>query len=82
MNAKQPVDLATRLALRQSELADALGVSERTVRSIASQIPRVYVGTIPVYPVEAVKAWLEAQVMGEQRASDAVAEEILSALRE
>lgn len=79
MSAEQPIDLSSRLALRQNELAAALGVSERSVRSIAAELPHVYVGSVPIYPVREVERWLSRRATDEEKrvrdlADEAVAE--------
>jgi DNA-directed RNA polymerase specialized sigma24 family protein len=53
--APEPFWLANRLALRPSEAAKALGVSERHLRSHLSEIPHDYIGNRLVFPVDAVR---------------------------
>lgn len=49
-----------RLALRKPEVAAALGVSDETFdRYIRPTLPVVRVGTVRLYPVAALAAWLE-----------------------
>lgn len=53
--------LETRLALRPAEAAAALGVSERTLRELAPELPRVFLTSrTMVYPVDGLRAWLLA----------------------
>ena len=54
----RPPCLDTRLALRPAEAAEALGISERSLRQIGSELPRVHLGRSVVYPIEGLKAWL------------------------
>jgi excisionase family DNA binding protein len=49
----------TRLALRREEAARALGVSDESFdRYVRGELPVVRVGTLRLYPVEALNAWL------------------------
>ena len=48
-----------RLALRREEAARALGVSDESFdRYVRGELPVVRVGTLRLYPVDALKAWL------------------------
>ena len=53
--AERKLDLANRMALRPREVAEALGISERKVRDLLPELPRVYLGTAIVVPVEPLK---------------------------
>lgn len=60
MSAAQPA--VPRLSLRKAEAAVALGVSDETFdRYIRPSLPVVVVGTLRMYPVAGIAAWLEAQ---------------------
>ena len=61
-------DLSTRLALRQDEAAAALGIAVSTLREIGSDMPHVRRGRLLLYPVAALRQWLEDQ--SEARESD------------
>ena len=52
-----------RLALRPAEAARALGLSERTLWTLADEgrIPSVRVGKLRLFPVEMLAAWLRTQ---------------------
>ena len=50
--------LADRLALRPAEAARALGISERTLRSLLPQLSVVRTGGAVLIPVEALREWL------------------------
>jgi excisionase family DNA binding protein len=54
--------LADRLALRPAEAARALGISERTLRSLLPQLPVVRTGGAVLIPVEALREWLRDRV--------------------
>ena len=69
-------DLRSRLALTALEVARALGVSERHVRSMP-ELPRVHVGNRVLFPVDALRAWLNRRVEEECRATDRVVRELL-----
>ena len=74
-------NLATRLALRPKEAAEALGISERTLRQILPELPHVRVGGVVLLPVEALRAWLTDQAKTRACRSTKMAEEILSEIR-
>lgn len=57
----EPLRLADRLALRPREAAKALGLSERTFRSLLPKLPHVRTGGAVLIPVEPLRRWLEAQ---------------------
>jgi hypothetical protein len=53
-----------RLALRKAEAVEALGVSDETFdRYIRPSLPVVRCGSVRLYPVSALQAWLEDQAM-------------------
>ncbi|MCP5058185.1 MAG: helix-turn-helix domain-containing protein [bacterium] len=76
MPAREPLNLDDRLALRPKEAARALGMSERKFREIQSELPRVRLGGVILFPKRALEAWLEAQaatgVASENEALDTV----------
>ena len=78
---KAPVDLHTRLALDASELAEALGVSERLVRDMQSEIPHTWLGRRVVFPVDQVREWLGNRVEAHLSAGQGLAEEILNEMK-
>ena len=85
MNTKQrpegtSIDLSGRLALRPAEAARALGVSERTLRSMLPELPHAHIGAAVVLPVDELKAWLREQMRREQAETDGAAREIADAL--
>ena len=69
-----------RLALRPKEAAEALGISERKLREILPELPYVRLGGAVLLPVEALRAWLIAEVKAEKGRVEAVAEEVLRAI--
>jgi hypothetical protein len=54
------VDPIPRLALRRPEMAEALGVSERTL-SGWDDVPTVKINGTLMYPIEPLKKWLAEQ---------------------
>lgn len=54
-----PSDAGQRIALRPSEAAAALGISQRTLWSLTSQgvVPHVRLNTAVRYPVDALREW-------------------------
>ena len=73
--------LGTRLALRPREAAEALGVSERTLRKMLPQLPHVRRGGVVLLPVEALRRWLEEQAQSEGSRADAIVQDVLNAVR-
>lgn len=70
-----------RLALRVTEAADALGVSERTLRRWMRDegLPFARIGGSVLLPVADVRGWLSERVESDQRA-EALADEVLLGL--
>ena len=75
------VDLSTRLALRPREAAAALGICERTLRTLQPELPCVRVGGTVLYPVKALEEWLSRRAEAEGNRLDAVVEDVLDDLR-
>ncbi len=75
-------NLATRLALRPKEAAEALGISERTLRQILPELPHVRVGGVVLLPVEGLQAWLREQTEVERGRASRIAGEIMDKLSE
>jgi hypothetical protein len=68
---QKAVRLEERLALTPAELADALGISERTLRDMRPPLPRIRVGRRVLYPIRAVEHALEQRACQEAKnASD------------
>lgn len=57
----EPRSAVPCLALRPAEAAKALSISEKHLRSI-EDLPKVRLGTAVLYPVHAIKAWLDAHL--------------------
>ena len=74
------LDLRSRLALRPKEAAEALGLSERKFRQIASRLPAVWVDSIRLYPVESLQSWLAEEADRQTRADAETADRILAEL--
>ncbi len=71
---------AERLALTIKEAADAIGVSERTLRDLLPEIPHTRLHRRVVIPIELLREWLHSRARAEEMGSKRVAEEILAAL--
>ena len=71
----------TRIALRPKEAADALGISDRTLRTWMrdEELPFLKVAGVVLIPREELKRWLRERIEREKRA-EALAEEILADL--
>jgi excisionase family DNA binding protein len=82
------IDLAGRLALRPPEAARALGLSERTFRSLLPTLPHVRTGGAVLIPVEALRRWLESQcamqhdhAQAERDRVEAITQDFLSSIK-
>lgn len=71
------IDLRSRLALRTPEAAAALGLSERKFRQIASRLPTVWIDSVKLFPVDALRGWLQQEAERQQATSDQVASAVL-----
>lgn len=71
--------LADRLALRPREAAAALGLSERTFRSLLPRLPHVRLGGAVLVPLDALRKWLELQLDAEESSARKDVEEIEAA---
>jgi hypothetical protein len=78
--ANEPPDLARRLALRPRELAECLGVSERALRQLAPELPRVCRRGLVLYPVDAIREWLRREARAEGDAIKALVADTLASL--
>ncbi len=78
--AEKGIQLANRLALRPKEAADALGVSERTLRTLGTEIPRILRGNVVLYPVEGLKEWLRRHAKASDDPLNLIAKAELDAL--
>ncbi len=60
----EEVAVPLRLALRAPEAAKALGISERSLWSLTHRgnVPHFRIGTSIVYPIDALRRWLDQQV--------------------
>ena len=78
---EQPLHLADRLALRPKEAAEALGVSDRTLRKWMRDegLPYFRVDGAVRIPVGKLEEWI-ADRLSSQRRSEDIAEEILAEL--
>ena len=84
-DAPQPergVSLQDRLALRLDEVATALGVCDRTIRSWIRDeaLPCFHVGRVLLIPTSKLRSWIEQRTQQEQR-SDTLVDEILDDLK-
>jgi hypothetical protein len=63
--ALRSVELVPRMALRRLELAKSLGISGRAVDALIanrnSGLPILWVGTVPLFPVDDARRWLSEQ---------------------
>ncbi|MEQ8844405.1 MAG: helix-turn-helix domain-containing protein [Phycisphaerales bacterium] len=71
MSSYSPTDDADTLevpalAMTQAQAAEALAISERTLRTWTRQgrVPHVQMGRMVRYPTDRLLAWLEAQTKG------------------
>ena len=55
---QEPIRPSSRLALRTKEVANALGISERTIRQILPELPTFPRGGVVLVPVARLLEWL------------------------
>jgi hypothetical protein len=72
--------LSDRLALRPREVAEALGLSERSLRGLLPQLPVVRTRGAVLIPVEALRDWLLNTARSEGDKAKNVAQEVLQDL--
>ena len=77
---RKELDLSGRLALRPKEAAEALGVCEKTLRQIGTEIGRVHRGNVVLYPVEALYEWLRRHTEAPEDAINRIVKDELDAL--
>jgi excisionase family DNA binding protein len=75
------VQLSERLALSIPEAAASLGVSERHLRSVLTEIPRCHVGNRVLIPVAELTEWLRKKASEEVSAVGKAVEEILEEIQ-
>jgi hypothetical protein len=81
-SADEPsVDLSTRLALRPHEAADALGISERALRTLLPELPVVRCGAAVLLPVRALLEWLERKAVVEGLQTEQIVREAMIKLK-
>lgn len=62
MSRHAPTFAGERLALRKTEAAEWLGLSDESFdRYVRPHIPVVRLGTLKLYPIPALLAWLDEQ---------------------
>ncbi len=76
----EPPRLAERLALRPKEAAEALGISERTLRQLLPELPTVRRGNVVLVPVAGLREWLREESEAERARGDKAVAEILEAV--
>ncbi len=74
-------NLATRLALRPKEAAEALGISERKLREMLPELPHIRRAGVVMLPVMALQRWLDDEAKARSCRSTEMSEEILSEIR-
>ena len=79
---EEALHLADRLALRPIEVAEALGLSERTIRQILPELPHVRIGSAVVVPTDLLREWLRTRAQQEKGAIDRAVDEVLDGLAE
>ncbi len=75
-----PLRLVDRLALRPKEAAEALGISERTLRQLLPELPTVRRGNIVLVPVAGLREWLREESEAERGRVEKAVTEILEAV--
>ena len=73
--------LASRLALRPKEAAEALGISERKLREMLPELPHIRREGVVMLPVMALQRWLDDQAKARACRSTEIVGEILSEIQ-
>ncbi len=79
-DAANSIRLFERLALRPKEAAEALGISERTLRQLLPELPTVRRGNIVLIPVAGLREWLREESEAEKGCVERAVGEILEAV--
>ena len=87
MSDSAPAELARltdRLALSTEEAAEALGISEGTLRKWMREfdLPCVRLDRVVRLPVEGLRAWLRERAKAEKGRVEAVVDDVLQSIRE
>jgi hypothetical protein len=69
-------DLRSRIALRPAEAAKALGVSDRTLRSMLPHLPHFREGGVVLIPVEGLRRWADERAQCEKTRIERLTDEI------
>jgi excisionase family DNA binding protein len=77
----RPLSLDTRVALRPKEAAEALGISERTLRQLLPELPTVRRGGVVLVPVAGLREWARDESRAEKGRVDAIVDEFLDEVR-
>ena len=72
--------LSDRLALRPKEAAEALGISERTLRQLLPELPTIRRGRVVLVPIEGLREWLRDESRAEGGHIEKVVGEILGSV--
>ncbi len=72
--------LSERLALRPKEAAEALGISERTLRQLLPELPTVRRGGVVLVPVAGLREWLRDESEADKGCVEKAVTEILEAV--
>ena len=79
-SAEKPFQLSNRLGLRPAEVADVLGISERSVRQVLPELPHLRIGTAVVVPVDALRDWLRSHAQQGPGRIGAIVDDVMSSL--
>lgn len=82
LDSQGPLILASRLALRLPEAAEALGISERAFRDILPEVPHTRIGRSVIIPVGPFEDWLRKRTEAEQESGKDIAQEIFDQLND
>ena len=83
MSAKRgSISLPGRLALRPSEAAETLGISERKLRELLPELPHIRRGGVVLIPVSSLEEWLAEQAQAEASNVEEAVTEILNEMEE
>jgi excisionase family DNA binding protein len=74
------VRLSDRAALTIPEAASSLGVSERHLRTVLSEIPHFHLGGRVLIPQGQLVEWMRSEVDSELNRSDEIARKVVEAV--
>ena len=76
------IPIGERLALRPREAASLLGISERKLRDIQHQLPRIVLGGVVIFPRMALERWLDSEASQSSSVVERVVDNVIDDIGE